>query len=257
MTRTYVLTGAASGIGRATAAALDGLGHRVVTVDRHGADITADLATAGGRSQMVDAVSELTRGVVDAVVASAGTVNRGRTDVKVNFFGAVATLDGLRPMLAAGTSPRAVAVSSFAVLEEVDDAIVAGCLAGDEPAALAAVGALEPAHHMRAYASSKRALVRWVRRVAPTPAWAGEGIALNTVGPGVVRTPMTEPLLDDPGLSGLLLESVPMPFGGVLAPEAIAHHLVSLTDPELCGMTGQTIFVDGGGDCVRRGDDIW
>ena len=115
MTRTYVVTGAASGIGRATAAALEGLGYRVVTVDRHGADITADLATAAGRSQMVDAVSLRTGGVIDAVVASAGTFNRGRTDVKVNFFGAVATLDGLRPMLAAGTSPRAVAVSSIAL----------------------------------------------------------------------------------------------------------------------------------------------
>jgi NAD(P)-dependent dehydrogenase (short-subunit alcohol dehydrogenase family) len=257
MTRTYVVTGAASGIGRATAAALEGLGHRVVTVDRHGADITADLATAAGRSQMVDAVSGLTRGVVDAVVASAGTFNRGRTDVKVNFFGAVATFDGLRPLLAAGASPRAVAVSSFAVLDEVDDAIVAGCLTGDEEAALARVAALAPADQMRAYASSKRALVRWVRRVAPTPAWAGAGIALNTVGPGIVRTAMTEPLLDDPGLSGLLLDSVPMPFDGVLAPEAIAHHLVALTDPAMRGMTGQTIFVDGGGDCVRRGDDIW
>ena len=48
-----------------------------------------------------------------------------------------------------------------------------------------------------------------------------------------------------------------MPFDGVLAPEAIAHHLVALTDPAIRGMTGQTIFVDGGGDCVRRGDDIW
>lgn len=257
MARTYVVTGAASGIGRATVNALGRLGHRTVTVDRGGADIDADLATTAGREQMIEAVSRATGGVVDAVVASAGTVGRGRTDVQVNFFGAVATLEGLRPMLAAGTSPRAVAVSSFAVLDDIDEAAVAGCLAGDEPDALAAVDALDHADQMRAYASSKRALVRWVRQVAPTPDWAGAGIALNTVGPGVVRTPMTAPLLDDPGLSSMLLASVPMPFGGVLPPEAIAHHLVALTDPALCGMTGQTVFVDGGADCVRRGDDIW
>jgi NAD(P)-dependent dehydrogenase (short-subunit alcohol dehydrogenase family) len=94
MARTYVVTGAASGIGRATVEALERLGHRTVTVDRHGADIDidADLATADGRRHMVETVAKVT-GVVDAVIASAGTVNRGRTDVKVNFFGAVATLD--------------------------------------------------------------------------------------------------------------------------------------------------------------------
>jgi len=100
-------------------------------------------------------------------------------------------------------------------------------------------------------------LARWVRQRAPTDEWAGAGIALNTIGPGVVHTAMTAPLLDEPALAGHLLDSVPMPFQGVLAPEAIAYHLVSLTDPDMNGMTGQTIFVDGGGDCVRRGDDIW
>src|SRR5690606_38926115 len=109
----------------------------------------------------------------------------------------------------------------------------------------------------QAYSSSKRALVRWVRRQAPSEAWAGAGIALNSVAPGIVRTPMTAPLLDDPGLAELLTSSIPMPFQGVLGPEALAHHLVALTDHDLCGMTGQTVFVDGGSDCVRRGDDIW
>ncbi|HKY13281.1 MAG TPA: SDR family oxidoreductase [Microthrixaceae bacterium] len=257
MTRTYVVTGAASGIGLATVQKLQGLGHRTVTVDRRDADVDADLSTRAGRDQMVEAVNALTGGVVDAVVASAGTNNRGRIDVQVNFFGAVATLAGLRPLLAAGSAPRAVAVSSFAVLEDIDEATVDACLAGDEPAAIAAVDALGQADLMQVYASSKRALARWVRRNAPTAHWAGAGIALNTVGPGVVHTPMTEPLLGDPGLSELLLAAVPMPFQGVLAPEALAHHLVALTDPELRGMTGQTIFVDGGADCLRRGDDVW
>ena len=42
------LTGAASGIGAATAARLKAAGHRVITVDRHDADITCDLATEAG-----------------------------------------------------------------------------------------------------------------------------------------------------------------------------------------------------------------
>lgn len=257
MTRTYVVTGAASGIGLATADQLRRLGRRTITVDRQDADVIADLSTPEGRQHMVDDIAGRTGGRVDAVVASAGTFNRGPVDVRVNYFGAVATLEGLRPMLTAGTDPRAAVVSSFAVMDDVDDAIVEACLHGDEPAATAAAAEL-PAHlTTRAYASSKRALARWVRRVAPTDAWAGAGIALNAVGPGVVRTPMTSAVLDDPDLSTFLLAAVPMPYQGVLEPDAVAHHLVTLTDAEMRGMTGQTIFVDGGADCVRRGDDIW
>ena len=257
MTRTYVVTGAASGIGLATTVRLRRLGRRTVTIDRQDADVVADLSTPAGRQQMVDAVKERTGGRVDAVVASAGTFNQGPVDVRVNYFGAVATLEGLRPMLAAGTEPRAAVVSSFAVMDDVDDAIVEACLDGDEAAATAAAAAL-PAHHAAlAYGSSKRALARWVRRQAPTDPWAGAGIALNAVGPGIVRTAMTSSLLDDADLASLLLATVPMPFHGVLEPDALAHHLVALTDPDMRGMTGQTIFVDGGADCIRRGDDIW
>lgn len=257
MTRTYVVTGAASGIGAATVAALDALGHRTIGVDRQDAEVVADLSTATGRHAMVDAVGRMTGGALDAVVASAGTFNRGQIDVQVNFFGAVATLEGLRPLLAAGADPRAVAVTSVAVVEAVDQRLMDACLAGDEEGAVAAVAALAPEDASRTYSSSKRALARWVRSAAISDAWAGAGIALNTVGPGIVRTPMTSGILDDPAIAPFLLEGVPMPFEGVLSPEAIAHHLVALTDPRMRGMTGQTIFVDGGGECVRRGDDVW
>ncbi|MBW8752524.1 MAG: reductase, partial [Propionibacteriales bacterium] len=46
--RTYVVSGAASGIGAATAALLTSGGDRVIGVDLHGADVQADLATADG-----------------------------------------------------------------------------------------------------------------------------------------------------------------------------------------------------------------
>ena len=58
--------------------------------------------------------------------------------IKVNYFGAVATLEGLRPLLAAGTDPRAVVISSVASLHPSDPAIVDAALAGDEAAAVAA-----------------------------------------------------------------------------------------------------------------------
>ncbi|WP_205781478.1 hypothetical protein [Planctomonas deserti] len=41
------------------------------------------------------------------------------------------------------------------------------------------------------YTTSKLSVARWVRRTAPTESWAGAGIALNAVAPGVILTPMT------------------------------------------------------------------
>lgn len=257
MPRTYVITGAASGIGAATARVVAHEGHRVITVDRRDADVIADLSTAAGREHMVDAVTAVVDGYVDAVIACAGTIGRGAMDVQVNYFGAVATLAGLRPLLAAAPAPRAVAVGSFALLEAVNEDLVAACLNDDEATALELVAATPSEVSQQFYASAKRALARWVRRSAPTAEWAGEGIALNTVAPGVIRTPMTAPFLEHPKLAGLLLASVPMPLEGVLEPDDVAHVLVAMTDPAFRGVTGQTLFVDGGGDCVRRGDDIW
>lgn len=257
MTRTYVITGGASGIGAATARKVVDRGHRVITVDRSEADVIADLSTAEGRSHVVDAVGTAANGVVDAVIACAGTIGRGALDVQVNYFGAVATLAGLRPLLVNGVGPRAVAVGSFALLDEVDHDLVAACLDDDEATAMKLIAATPPEVSQRLYASAKRALARWVRRSAATPQWAGAGIAINTVAPGIIRTPMTEPLLGHPKLADMLLDSVPMPLEGVREPDDVAHVLLALTDPDLKGVTGQTVFVDGGGDCVRRGDDIW
>ncbi|HEX7717004.1 MAG TPA: reductase, partial [Marmoricola sp.] len=57
--RTYVISGAASGIGAATAARLVADGHRVIGVDLAGADVEADLATPAGRLDAVRRVAEL------------------------------------------------------------------------------------------------------------------------------------------------------------------------------------------------------
>jgi NAD(P)-dependent dehydrogenase (short-subunit alcohol dehydrogenase family) len=236
---------------------LEGRGDRVIGVDLADAEVHADLSTPSGRASMVDQVTRLADGRVDAVIANAGVLaNDSGAIVRVNYFGAVATLDGLRPLLAQGDAPRAVATVSTALLQEIDDTVVACCLAGDEAQAVASVEAhaLDP---VRTYASTKRALARWIRARCVEPAWAGEGIALNAVAPGVVRTPMTEPLLADPATADLVLELVPMPFGGVADPAAVAALLAFLASSDLGAVTGQVVFADGGGECLQRGDDPW
>lgn len=255
--RTYVITGSASGIGAALSAHLRARGDRVIGVDLADSDVVADLASPEGRNHLAEEVAELADGTIDAVIAGAGTAGRGPLDVQVGYFGAVATLARLRPLLARGHEPRAAVISSVGAVDRTDQAIVEACLADDEDTAVARAAASQDRHPMVAYASAKRAIARWVRGRAIEPEWAGAGIALNAVGPGIVRTPLTEPLLADPESARFLAASVPMPFGGLFSdPRPVVHALDFLTQAGTRGITGQLLFVDGGAECVRRGDDV-
>lgn len=251
--RTYVITGAGSGIGLATRRRLESNGARVIGVDIEGDDVVADLATAAGRASMVAQVTALADGVVDAVIACAGLGGSGGKVVQVNYFGAVATLEGLRPLLLRASKPRAVVVASIGITAAVDDAIVAACLAGDEDAAVAASSGQEAL----TYTSSKRALARWIRLHAPTADWAGSRIPLNAVGPGLVESPMTAGYLADPSIRSELERRMPQPLGWPATADQIAPALDWLTSEENSLITGQCLFVDGGLDALRRGDDIW
>ncbi|MFG2092003.1 SDR family oxidoreductase [Streptomyces sp. NPDC048612] len=256
--RTYLVTGAASGIGRATTAYLRAQGHSVIGADLAGTDISADLATPEGRTQLVHRAHELTGGRLDAVIAGAGLAHFDPRTVQVNYFGAVATLEGLRPLLAAGTDPRAVLISSVASIHPADQAIVDAALAGDEEAAVAAAqAAIDRSEGYAIYGASKQAVTRWLRRTAASDDWAAAGIPLNAVAPGTTVTPMTEPMLADPAIRKVVDTSVPMPLHGHARPEQVAPLLAWLTSPENTHVTGQIVFVDGGADAALRGDEVW
>ncbi|GAA1038213.1 SDR family oxidoreductase [Virgisporangium ochraceum] len=259
MVRTSVITGSASGIGRATRDLLESRGERVIGVDLRDADVVADLATAEGRVAMVEGVGRLCGGTVDAVFAVAGLAQPSPVTVAVNYFGAVATLEGLRPFLLGSVAPRAVVVSSMAALHPVDDQLVAALAAGDEIAALARAEVLakDLEHAGRIYGSSKRAISQWVRRHAPGTAWAGASIPLNVVGPGVIATPMTADLIATEEKKAALLEIVPMPLNGVAEAVTVARLLAWLGGVENTHLCGQVIYIDGGSDAVIRGDSVW
>lgn len=259
MARTYVITGAASGIGKATKELLGSRDNKVIGVDLHDADVTVDLTTAEGRAALVDSVGRLSGDTVDAVLAIAGLAIPAPKTVAVNFFGMVATLEGLRPLLLGSEAPRAAGVSSMASLHPLDDELVAHMTAGDESAALARAEVLAQDPELRnlIYSSTKKAFAQWVRRTAPTPEWAGASIPLNAVAPGVIETPMTSGMLTTEQARADLLKLVPMPLNGIAQPVVVARLLAWLTSEENTHLCGQVVFVDGGSDAVIRGDATW
>jgi len=259
MARTFVVTGAASGIGKTTAELLQSRGETVIGVDLRGTDVNVDLTTAEGRTALVEQVREKSGGKIDGILAIAGLAHPIPATVGVNYFGMVATLEGLRPLLEGSDAPRAAGVASMASLNPVDDELVAAMTAGDEAAALARAEILagDESTGYLIYGSTKKAFAQWIRRTAPTDDWAAAGIPLNAIAPGVIVTPMTAPLLETEEGREQIRAGVPMPLNGFAEPIVPARLLAWLVSEENSHLCGQVVFIDGGSDVVIRGDSTW
>lgn len=253
----FVITGAGSGIGAATALRLRSAGHTVVGIDLRGSDITADLSQPEGRAAAVAAALEACDGIVDGAVCCAGlgplAAPPGDLLVSVNYFGAVEVLDGLRSALARSEHGSAVAISSSSASTQpmIPLDLVAACLAADESDARAkalAAGAIF------AYPASKLALAHWVRRESVRKEWIGSGIRLNAVAPGMIDTPMTSGPGLDPELAKAL-DFYPVPMGRRGRPDEIAALIEFLLGPATSLLCGSVLYADGGTDAQLRQTD--
>src|SRR5207247_3105235 len=115
--RAIAVTGSASGIGAAVRTLLSAGGARVIGVDRRAAEVIADLSREADRTAAVAAVTAACAGVLDGLVTSAGFGSGfdEPTQIRVNYFGTVGLLAGLRPCLARAAASSAVAVASDAL----------------------------------------------------------------------------------------------------------------------------------------------
>ncbi len=194
-----MVTGSASGLGAALMERLASDGVTTIGVDRHDADIVADLGTPAGRSVALDRIETAARGDLRGVVSSAAAspIDPDPANViSVNYFGAMAVLDGLLTLLARRDDAAAVAISSIgAAAGPFDDELLAAARTEDEAAARALAADGTEYRSAFAYNAAKVAVALGVRERAA--AWAERGVRLNAVAPGRMETPMLDGLLAD------------------------------------------------------------
>jgi NAD(P)-dependent dehydrogenase (short-subunit alcohol dehydrogenase family) len=256
---TYAVTGSASGMGAAVAARLLGRGHTVIGVDIKGADVIADLSTPSGRRRAAADVLAACSGTLDGAVMAAGlgpTKGAERAITAVNYFGVVEPLQAWRPALACAERAKVVvfASNSTTTVPAVPGRAIRALLAGDAEKALRAYRTFGRYGPPVAYAASKIALSRWVRRNAVTAQWAGAGIRLNALAPGAIMTPMLEEQLATPSEAKVVRE-FPIPIGGFGDAGQLADWVVFMLSDSADFLCGSVVFVDGGSDAYFRPDD--
>ncbi|MFE1765437.1 SDR family NAD(P)-dependent oxidoreductase [Streptomyces angustmyceticus] len=243
--RTAIVTGAAGGIGRATAVLLAGAGATVhcADLDGPGVEETAAAITAAGGSAHPHRLDVTRRDDIAAVVDAARGAT-GRLDVMANIAGIM------------HSSP--VLETADADLDRVWTTNFKGVLYGCQEAARAMIATATPgsvvnmasgaidtgAPGLLCYGAAKAAVVQLTKTLATEV--GRHGIRVNAVAPGWVRTPMTarHTAQEQQQAEGPMIRMSPL--GRVGEPEDIAHTVLHLASDASSFMTGQILRPNGG-----------
>ena len=239
--RTALVTGGASGIGRATALRLAGEGAAVVAADVNAellGQLSADAAgLAGSVTALVgDVGSE--EGVERTVAESVGRL--GRLDVVVNAAGVLSfchshehTLDEWNRLITINLT------GTFLVCRE---AIPHLLVTGGNIVNLASTAAHGWPLWAAAYVASKGGVLALTRALAVE--YAGGGLRVNSISPGAIDTPITSAFHLPEGADISLINRV-SPMGRFGTPEGIAAGIAYVASDEASHMNGTDILIDG------------
>ncbi len=236
-----IITGAASGIGRAAARLFAAEGARLLLMDRSAdalqavADEVGAQAFAGDAGSEADVAACIARaeqqfGRLDIVYANAGisgglvplleqTVEQWQEILRINLIGPFLAIRQAAPIMQRQGGGSIVCTASVAGLR--------------------ANAAGSP------YSASKAGVISLVQTAAN--ALAGSGVRINAVCPGLIETGMTKPLFDHArarGSEGRIGQLNPTERAG--QPEEIAAAALFLASDEASYVNGQALAVDGG-----------
>ncbi len=233
-----LVTGGTSGIGLGIAEAFCGAGaevmitgRRVSSTDYEDADRLAafryeslEMRDSDGIETLVESLDSL-----DVLINNAGgnfpdgldeaTPEGFDASLEMNLMGAHRLTRGLFPRLKSS-----------------------GMLGGGNVINVISMSAFRPAKIVPGYATAKAALLHLTRQLALT--WAGDGIRVNSVAPGLVETNLTAPMKGMEEIEGPELAKVPMARWG--QPDDVSGAVLFLAGPGARFITGQNLCVDGG-----------
>ncbi|MDK4715114.1 SDR family oxidoreductase [Rhizobium sp. CNPSo 4039] len=237
--KVVIVTGAASGMGEATARRFSKEGANVALVDRRTEaleKVVADLPTERSLKQVVDvSASSAVAAMVSAVVE-----RFGRLDVIVNNAG-----------IHEGGEPADISDEQWRNVMATDlDGVFFGCRAAiphlektkGSIINTASVSGTGGDWGMSPYNAAKGAIVNLTRALALD--LGRKGIRVNAVCPSLTRTGMTEDMLKDEALVAKFKERIPL--GRVCEPEEVAAVIAFLASDDASFVTGANIAVDGG-----------
>ncbi|MEV7008273.1 SDR family NAD(P)-dependent oxidoreductase [Streptosporangium sp. NPDC051022] len=237
--RVVLVTGAASGIGRAVAEAFTAAGDRVVVADvnRPAADeVAAELGALAVTLDVTDA--ESVAAAVDEVAEKLGPV-----DVLVNNAGLVAG-GGLLVDLPFEVFDKVVSVNLRGTFT-VTKTVAAQMIKADNKGVIvniSSIGARQPTPGMGHYEATKAAVDALTRTGAVE--LAPHGIRVNGVAPGPVHTPMTAGLMENPEAREAWESRIPL--RKIATTADITPLVLFLASASAGHITGTVVQVDGG-----------
>lgn len=241
-----VVTGAASGIGRATTARLtkDALARgqqpSLVLADiarPQLEQVATEIQSLGGKVEIIAgdlAIPQFSIDIIHLAQQALGGLDALISNAGINLYADLlqTTLEDYDRTFAVNTRPTwLMAKAAYPMLKAAKGCIVATC----------SIAAYEPAPLLGAYSASKAALLMLIRQMANS--WGGDGIRCNSVSPGstatsIGREPGSGPA--DPNRIG------PNPMRMVATPEDQAAAIAFLVGPDARFINGADLVVDGG-----------